>query len=67
MLPRQKAERKERVDADGIPDRIHRGRVIEALRSGPKRERAFGTSARVLPGLEQDGLIRKKAGRWVLA
>lgn len=31
-LPRQKSARRERVDAHGLPDRIYRGRIIEALR-----------------------------------
>jgi A/G-specific adenine glycosylase len=66
-LPKQKAVRRERVDAAGIPDRIYRGRVIEALRGGPKRASAFRGFARVLPGLKRDGLIKEEDGRWVLA
>lgn len=66
-LPRQKAARKERVDAHGIPDRIYRGRVVEALRAGPVTPKALAAYAHVLPGLEKDGLIRKERGRWVLA
>jgi len=66
-LPRQKAARGERVDASGVPNRIYRGRVIEALRKGPATERALAGYAHVLSGLEKDGLIRKARGRWVLA
>ncbi len=67
MLPKQKLFRKERVDAFGIPARIYRGRVIEALRHGPKSARALAFGAKVLPGLEKDGLIKKEKGRWRLA
>ena len=66
-LPRQKAARKERVDADGIPDRIHRGRVIEALRTGPAPAARFRGLERVLKSLEKDGLISRKNGRVALA
>ncbi len=66
-LPRQKAARKERVDAHGVPNRIYRGRVIEALRKGPATDAALSAYAHVLPSLEKDGLIRKRRGRWVLA
>jgi A/G-specific adenine glycosylase len=66
-LPKQKAARRERVDAHGIPDRIYRGRAIEALRAGPKTERQLEGLTRVLPRLEKDGLIVKKGRRWVLA
>lgn len=66
-LPTQKAARKERVDVHGVPNRIYRGRVIEALRKGPATERALSAFAHALPGLEKDGLIRKARGRWVLA
>jgi A/G-specific adenine glycosylase len=66
-FPKQKAARKERVDRFGVPDRIYRGRVIEALRSGPKPGSAFKGFTRVLSGLERDGLIRDEDGRWVLA
>ncbi len=66
-LPRQKKARKERVDAQGVPDRIHRGRAIETLRGGPMTPKALAAYAHVLPGLEKDGLIRKERGRWVLA
>lgn len=74
---------KERVDAFGLPNRIYRGRVIEALREAPVtakgldrlgtrvRER-FGASDRawllgVLAGLERDGLVKRSRGRWELA
>lgn len=66
-LPKQKAARKERVDADGVPNRIYRGRVIEALRNGPATDKALASYAHVLASLEKDGLIRKARGRWVLA
>lgn len=66
-LPKQKAARKERADARGIPNRIYRGRVIEALRQGPATDAALAEFAHVLPGLVKDGLIRKERGRWVLA
>jgi A/G-specific adenine glycosylase len=66
-LPKQKAARTERVDRLGVPDRIYRGRVIEALREGPKPAVAFKGYTRVLAGLERDGLIRNEDGRWVLA
>ena len=66
-LPRQKVRRAERVDAHGVPDRIHRGRAIEALRKGPATAKALAAYAHVLPGLEKDGLIRKEGRRWVLA
>ncbi len=66
-LPKQKAARKERTDALGIPNRIYRGRVIEALRKGPATDKALSGFAHVLSGLEKDGLIRKARGRWVLA
>jgi len=66
-LPKQKAARQERVDADGVPDRIHRGRVIEALREGPAPERKFADLARILASLEKDGLIKREGGRVLLA
>ena len=66
-LPRQKAARAERVDADGVPDRIHRGRVIEALRQGPVEARTFSGLARILASLEKDGLIRREGDRVFLA
>ncbi|WKZ29430.1 MAG: A/G-specific adenine glycosylase [Patescibacteria group bacterium] len=66
-LPKQKPARKERVDADGIPNRIYRGRVIETLRKGPAAEKDLAGLLHVLPGLEKDGLIKRKNGRWVLA
>lgn len=66
-LPKQKAARKERVDAFGVPNRIYRGRVIEALRKGPATDATLTAYAHVLSGLEKDGLIRKERGRWVLA
>ena len=53
VLPKQKAARAERVDRFGVPDRIYRGRVIEALRTGPKPSGAFKGYVRVLPGLER--------------
>ncbi len=65
-LPSQKTARKEHVDALGIPNRIYRGRVIEALRDGPKSARALSFAAHVLPGLQKDGLITRKNGRWML-
>ena len=66
-LPRQKAARTERVDAAGIPDRIHRGRVIEALRGGPVEAKRFSGLARILASLEKDGLIRREDDRVILA
>ena len=82
-LPKQKAPRRERVDAHGIPNRIYRGRVIEALRERPwptaqidslgQRVRPSYAAAErswllgVLSGLERDGLVRKSGTRWVLA
>lgn len=82
-LPRQKAARAERVDAFGVPNRIYRGRVIEALRERAVEEReldALGARVReryeagdrawllaVLAGLEKDGLARRARGRWELA
>lgn len=82
-LPRQKQARRERVDAFGVPNRIYRGRVIESLRAGSLSEarldglgrkirEAYGVSDRpwlenVLKGLEKDGLVERKDGRWRLA
>lgn len=82
-LPAQKPPRKERVDAFGVPNRIYRGRVIEALRRGPVARTgliALGKAVRgrfgradlpwletVLSGLERDGLIRARAGAYELA
>ncbi len=82
-LPKQKVARTERVDAFGIPNRIYRGRIVEALRRGsvPILDLAvLGRSAResyavedepwllgILAGLEKDGLIIKKNRRWMLA
>jgi len=66
-LPRQKAARTEHVDAAGVPDRIHRGRVIEALRSGSVALGKFAGLARVLASLEKDGLIKRRGDRVLLA
>lgn len=82
-LPRQKAARRERVDAFGVPNRIYRGRIVEALRRKSVREDeldALGRAVReryaeedrawllrVLEGLGRDGLVRKRRGRWELA
>lgn len=82
-LPRQKHARQERVDAFGVPNRIYRGRVVEALRAKSVSERGldalgrqiketYATSDRswligVLEGLEKDGLIVKKGRSWGLA
>ncbi len=82
-LPRQKNARKERVDAFGVPNRIYRGRVVEALRTGPvadaeldalgrKVRQTYGASDRawlenVLGGLEKDGLVTRGKRGWKLA
>lgn len=66
-LPKQKIAREEKVDAFGIPARIYRGRVIEALRRGPKTDQELLFGIKVLPRLEKDGLIKRKKDRWVLA
>lgn len=82
-LPRQKTARKERVDTHGLPNRIYRGRIVERLRTAgvsvsgidalgrAVRER-YGAADRpwlegVLLGLEKDGLVKRKNGRWALA
>ena len=76
-------KKKERVDEFGLPNRIYRGRIVEFLRGGQlpeaklddlgrKIRQAYGVSERpwlmvVLAGLEKDGLVEKKNGRWGLA
>lgn len=82
-LPTQKAKRSEKKDALGIPNRIYRGRIVEELRArsiSETRLEALGKRVRkdfdkthlpwlrgVVAGLEKDGLITKKRGRWELA
>jgi A/G-specific adenine glycosylase len=67
-LPRQKAARRERVDKDGIPNRIHRGRLLERLRSGSVRLVDLDPGQKnALPGLKKDRLISVKNDRIRLA
>lgn len=83
ISPLRKKRPLERVDEFGLPNRIYRGRVVEFLRGRhvpvaqidtlgrAVRERYARADrawlARVLSGLEKDGLIEKKNGRWRLA
>jgi A/G-specific adenine glycosylase len=82
-LPRQKAKRVEKKDKLGIPKRIYRGRIVEALRArsipdarletlGKLVRQGYNPSHRawlreVLAGLEKDGLVKNSKGRWMLA
>ncbi len=82
-IPKQKTEQREKVDVFGLPNRIYRGRIIEALRNetlkqsqlfslGKKvrkefTERDLAWLKTVLVGLERDGLITLKNGTIQLA
>ena len=82
-LPRMKKAVRERLDRDGIPNRIYRGRIVDRLRAGPVAEAALAELGRtirrsflkkdlpwlekVIAGLEKDGLVRREKGRFRLA
>ncbi len=68
-IPKQKPERNEKLDVNGVPDRIYRGKVIERLRRGPAGELeltrlvgGYTTYARIIKKLQKDSLIASVRG-----
>ena len=56
MMPARPAPRRQEPGLHGIPNRIYRGRIIEALRSGPERRlwHLDEIGRKILPGCSHD-------------